>query len=344
MGFRAAVFREVRPTADAQRVRGRVSSRPSQPRALAAARVGLAAVGLLLLSIQLHRPAGVLHPRGLHQGGSPRGTAGGGPPLRRSHRASGRGGFREGAALAAHASRGGLAMAIKALTFDVFGTVVDWRSSIFREGEAFGRAKGITGVDWQLFADKWRGLYQPAMDEVRSGRRPFVKLDVLHRESLDKLVAEFGIKGLTEADLDHLNRAWHRLDPWPDSVPGLQRMKKKYILATLSNGNVALMVNMARRAGLPWDAVLGAEVARHYKPQPEAYLTTAAMLGLRPEQCMMVAAHGNDLLAASRCGFRTAYVPRPAEHGPGGKVDGGHEGKFDVVAHDFVDLAVQLGQ
>jgi 2-haloalkanoic acid dehalogenase type II len=143
-------------------------------------------------------------------------------------------------------------MAIKALTFDVFGTVVDWRSSIFREGEAFGRAKGITGVDWQAFADKWRGMYQPAMDEVRNGRRPFVKLDVLHRESLDKLVAEFGIKGLSEADLDHLNRAWHRLDPWPDSVPGLQRMKKKYILATLSNGNVALMVNMARRAGLPW--------------------------------------------------------------------------------------------
>jgi len=233
---------------------------------------------------------------------------------------------------------------VQALTFDVFGTVVDWRSSITREGEALGQAKGITHVDWTKFADAWRGMYQPAMNRVRSGERPWTKLDDLHRESLDDLLGEFKISGLTEMEIDHLNRAWHRLDPWPDAVPGLTRLRRGFILATLSNGNVALMVNMARRAGLPWDAVLGAEVAHHYKPQPEAYLTTAAMLGLRPEQCMMVAAHGNDLLAASRCGFRTAYVPRPAEHGPGGKVDGGHDGKFDVVANDFVDLAVQLGQ
>ena len=233
---------------------------------------------------------------------------------------------------------------VQALTFDVFGTVVDWRSSIAREGEALGRAKGITHVDWTKFADAWRGMYQPAMNRVRHGERPWTKLDDLHRESLDHLVGEFKISGLTEAEIDHLNRAWHRLDPWPDAVPGLTRLRRGFILATLSNGNVALMVNMARRAGLPWDAVLGAEVARHYKPQPEAYLTTAAMLGLPPEQCMMVAAHGNDLVAASRCGFRTAYVPRPAEHGPGGKVDPGHEQKFDVVARDFVDLATQLGQ
>jgi len=233
---------------------------------------------------------------------------------------------------------------VQALTFDVFGTVVDWRSSITREGEALGRAKGITHVDWTKFADAWRGMYQPAMNRVRSGERPLTKFDDLHRESLDDLLGEFKISRLTEMEIDHLNRAWHRLDPWPDAVPGLTRLRRGFILATLSNGNVALMVNMARRAGLPWDAVLGAEVAHHYKPQPEAYLTTAAMLGLRPEQCMMVAAHGNDLVAASRCGFRTAYVPRPAEHGPGGKVDGGHDGKFDVVANDFVDLAVQLGQ
>jgi len=234
-------------------------------------------------------------------------------------------------------------MAIKALTFDVFGTVVDWRSSIFREGEAFGRAKGITGVDWQVFADKWRGMYQPAMDEVRNGRRPFVKLDVLHRESLDKLVAEFGIKGLSEADLDHLNRAWHRLDPWPDSVPGLQRMKKKYILATLSNGNVALMVNMAKHARLPWDVILGAEVAHAYKPQNEAYDRSAVLLDLKPEQCMMVAAHNGDLVAARSRGFHTAFVSRPLEHGPNKTRDLKAEHDFDVIAGDFIDLATKLG-
>ena len=176
-------------------------------------------------------------------------------------------------------------MAIKALTFDVFGTVVDWRSSIFREGEAFGRAKGITGVDWQAFADKWRGMYQPAMDEVRSGRRPFVKLDVLHRESLDKLVAEFGIKGLSEADLDHLNRAWHRLDPWPDSVPGLTRMKRSTSSPPCPTAMSRSWSTWRRRAGLPWDTILGAEVTRHYKPQPECYLGTADLLGLEPAEC-----------------------------------------------------------
>ena len=154
---------------------------------------------------------------------------------------------------------------VKALTFDVFGTVVDWRSSLIREGEALGKKKGL-GVDWAKFADAWRGLYQPAMDEVRNGRRPWTKLDDLHRESLDKLLVQFGIKGLSEPEIDHLNRAWHRLDPWPDSVPGLTRLKKKFVLATLSNGNVALMVNMAKYGGLPWDTVLGAEVAHHYKP------------------------------------------------------------------------------
>jgi 2-haloacid dehalogenase len=231
---------------------------------------------------------------------------------------------------------------VQALTFDVFGTVVDWRSSIIREGEALGRARGLS-VDWARFADAWRGLYQPFMDRVRSGAIGWTKLDDLHRMALDQLLAEFRITGLGEAEVDHLNRAWHRLDPWPDTVPGLTRLRRRYILATLSNGNVALIVNMARRAGLPWDAVLGAEVARHYKPQPEAYLTTAAMLGLRPDQCLMVAAHNGDLAAASALGLRTAFVPRPLEHGPGGKADVTPARAWDVVADSFVDLAARLG-
>ena len=231
---------------------------------------------------------------------------------------------------------------IKALTFDVFGTVVDWRTSIAREGEALGKARGLD-VDWTAFAVAWRKLYQPQMQRVRSGELPWTKLDDLHRMSLDRLIGEFGIRGLSEAEIDHLNRAWHRLDPWPDAVPGLTRLKTKYILATLSNGNVALMVNMAKRAGLPWDTILGAEPARHYKPDPETYLSTAEYLGLKPEQCLMVAAHNGDLGAASKVGLRTAFVPRPAEHGPGQTRDLAPERAWDVVAADFVDLARQLG-
>jgi 2-haloacid dehalogenase len=236
-----------------------------------------------------------------------------------------------------------VAAEVKALTFDVFGTVVDWRSGIIREGEALGRAKGMT-VDWARFADAWRGLYQPTLSKVREGALPWANLDALHRMSLDRLVAEFGIAGLSEAELDDLNRAWHRLDPWPDAVAGLARLKRRYILATLSNGNVALIVNMAKRAGLPWDAVLGAEVARHYKPQPEAYLTAAALLGLKPGHCLMVAAHHADLVAARGCGFRTAYVHRPLEHGSARPPkplppDHGH----DIVVEDFGALADRLG-
>ncbi|MBI2203786.1 MAG: haloacid dehalogenase type II [Candidatus Rokubacteria bacterium] len=233
---------------------------------------------------------------------------------------------------------------VKALTFDVFGTVVDWRASIIREGEAFGRARGV-GADWARFADAWRGLYQPSMDEVRSGRRAWTKLDDLHRESLVRLLDDFGITGLDAAAIDDLNRAWHRLDPWPDVVAGLTRLKRKFVLATLSNGNVALMVNMARRAGLPWDAILGAEPARAYKPRPDAYLRTADFLGLRPAECLMVAAHPNDLMAARGCGFRTAYVPRPLEHGPERAVAFRADARpeFDVVAQDFVALADELG-
>ena len=231
---------------------------------------------------------------------------------------------------------------IKALTFDVFGTVVDWRSGIIREGEALGARKGLQ-VDWARFADAWRGLYQPMLSRVRNGELPWTKLDVLHRMSLDRLLGEFGIGGLSEAEIDDFNRAWHRLDPWPDAVEGLTRLKRRYILATLSNGNVALLVNMAKRAGLPWDAVLGAEVARHYKPQPEAYLATADLLGLRPEECLMVAAHYSDLQAARACGLRTAYVRRRDEFGTGVKDDLPADHGLDVVAEDFVDLAGKLG-
>ena len=231
---------------------------------------------------------------------------------------------------------------IKALTFDVFGTVVDWRGSIAREGRELGRARGLD-ADWARFADAWRGRYQPALERVRTGELPWTKLDDLHRMSLDQLLGEFGLKGLSETEVDHLNRAWHRLDPWPDAVPGLTRLRQRYVLATLSNGNVALMVNMAKRAGLPWDAILGAEVARHYKPQPEAYLTTVDMLGLRPEQCLMVAAHPGDLVAAARCGLRTAFVARPDEYGPDRKETPPAANTVDVMAKDFVDLASRLG-
>jgi 2-haloacid dehalogenase len=230
---------------------------------------------------------------------------------------------------------------VKALTFDVFGTVVNWRDSIAREAKAALSPKGYT-LDWHDFADRWRARYQPAMAKVRSGERPWAKLDDLHRENLVALLPELGIAGLSEAELDHLNRAWHRLDPWPDSVEGLTRLKRKYIIATLSNGNVALMVNMAKFGGLPWDAILGAEVAQGYKPLPLAYDRTAAFLDLPPSHCMMVAAHSADLQAARGRGFRTAFVSRPLEHGSRGTRDtsAGHD--FDIVADSFTDLASQL--
>jgi 2-haloacid dehalogenase len=231
---------------------------------------------------------------------------------------------------------------IRALTFDVFGTVVDWRSSIIREGEALGRTRGLS-VDWPAFADAWRGLYQPNMSKVRNGEMPWTKLDDLHRMALDRLIIDFKIAGLTEEETDHFNRAWHRLDPWPDAVPGLTRLKTRFMLTTLSNGNVALMVNMAKRAGLPWDAILGAEPTRHYKPDPETYLGTADYLGVRPDQLMLVAAHNGDLGAARKVGLRTAFVPRPKEHGPGQTRDLAPEQAWDFVATDFEDLARQLG-
>jgi 2-haloacid dehalogenase len=232
--------------------------------------------------------------------------------------------------------------AVRALTFDVFGTVVDWRGSIIREGRQLGRAKGLR-VDWPAFADAWRGGYAPAMDRVRRGELPWTTIDVLHRQILDRLLDDFGVRVLTEAEKDDLNRAWHRLKGWPDSARGLRRLRRRYIVATLSNGNVALLTNMAKHAGLPWDCILSAELARHYKPDPEAYLTAAALLNLTPAQVMMVAAHQGDLRAAAALGFRTAFVPRPLEFGPDRAPDLTPDPDFDLVAADFLDLATRLG-
>src|ERR1700741_4188969 len=231
---------------------------------------------------------------------------------------------------------------VKALTFDVFGTVVNWRDSIAREAQRFLGPKGYDR-DWHAFADRWRARYQPAMDKVRKGERPWAKLDDLHRENLIELVKEFEITGLSEADIDYLNRAWHRLDGWPDTVEGRPRLKRKFILATLSNGNVALMVNMAKYAGLPWDVILCAEGWQAYNRQPEAYDRTAAFLDLKPAQCMMVAAHNGDLVAARGRGFHTAFVSRPLEHGPSKTRDVKAEHDFDVIADNFIDLAAKLG-
>jgi 2-haloacid dehalogenase len=233
--------------------------------------------------------------------------------------------------------------AVRAVVFDVFGTVVDWRGGIVREGGALGAARGWE-VDWPAFADAWRGRYQPSMERVRSGERPWVPLDVLHRESLDELLAEHGLGGAAEADRAALTLAWHRLDPWPDAVPGLLRLRRSRVIAPLSNGNVALLVDMARRAGLPWDLVLSAELVERYKPHREAYLSAPRLLALEPPQVLMVAAHVGDLVAARGCGLRTALVRRPDEWGPGGRAEeAGPDDGIDLVVDSFVELADALG-
>jgi len=230
---------------------------------------------------------------------------------------------------------------IEALFFDVFGTVVDWRTAVIREMAAFGRSKGLT-ADWAAFADKWRGKYQPAMEEVRAGRRPFTILDVLHREGLIEVLREFSIAGLSEDELNRLTTIWHRLDPWPDAVRGLFRLKQRYVISPLSNGNVALLTRLSKQAGLPWDVILGGETAQAYKPVPQAYLRNAALLALAPEACMLVAAHNNDLAAARGLGFKTAFVLRPAEHGPGQQTDLRADADWDIVAASFKELADKL--
>ena len=231
---------------------------------------------------------------------------------------------------------------VKALVFDVFGTVVDFRGSVIRELEALGRDKGIA-ADWPAFADGWRRGYQPALQRVRSGELPWTRLDDLHRLILDRLLAEFGITALSEAEKDRLNRVWHRLDPWPDAVSGLTRLKRRYIIGTLSNGGVGLLVNIAKRAGLPWDVVFSAELVHHYKPDPETYHMPPALLGLARSEVMLVAAHPGDLAAAAAQGLKTAYVPRPLEWGPQGKLHDVSGQRFNVTARDFEHLAELMG-
>ncbi|MGF6597926.1 2-haloacid dehalogenase [Paraburkholderia sp. GAS448] len=232
----------------------------------------------------------------------------------------------------------------KALLFDVFGTVVDWRNGVARELRPF-LSRHALAVDAFELADAWRRQYSPAMEEIRSGRRPFVRLDVLHRENLDKALAECGINpGSISADeLDELNFCWHRLDPWPDSVEGLLRLKRRFMIAPLSNGNIRLMLDMAKRAALPWDAILGAELVRAYKPSPQVYTATVEILGLNPADVCMVAAHNADLAAARRCGLTTAFIVRPTEHGPAQTSDLHAEQAWDFAATDLNDLATQLG-
>jgi 2-haloacid dehalogenase len=232
------------------------------------------------------------------------------------------------------------ALPVNALIFDVFGTVVDWRGSVIREGEELGRKKNLD-VDWAAFADEWRGRYAPSMDRVRRGELPWANLDALHRASLEELLEEFGVEGLSEEEIDHLNKVWHRLDPWPDSVAGLARLKERYVISTFSNGNVALLTDMAKRAGLPWDLILSAELVRHYKPDPETYLMAPNFLDLRPDEVMLVAAHPNDLRAAQTHGLRAAYVLRPLEWGPGGEAEPA-DPSFDLVVDDLVELAEKL--
>lgn len=234
---------------------------------------------------------------------------------------------------------------VKALVFDTFGTVVDWRTSVASQVDEVAKRHGVT-VDGLAFADAWRAQYAPSMERVRKGELPWTTLDRLHRMSLDRLLPEFKLTGLTEAETAALNKAWHRLRPWPDSVAGLTRLKRKFIIAPLSNGNIALMTDLAKYAGLPWDCILGAELARHYKPDPEVYQSAAAFLDLPPSDVMMVAAHLGDLRAAKAVGLRTALVVRPDEYGHGlnaRKPDLAPDDSVEVTARNFGDLATQLG-
>jgi 2-haloacid dehalogenase len=221
--------------------------------------------------------------------------------------------------------------------------VVDWREGVAREVAAFFARHGIAG-DARAFADDWRGRYQDSMEPIRRGTRPFIRLDVLHRENLLATFARWRIATAQfgTAEIDELNRAWHRLDPWPDSVAGLTRLREIGLIAPLSNGNILLLTNMAKRADLPWDCVLGAEAVQVYKPHPDSYRKTADILGLEPRQCLMVAAHNGDLYAARNVGMGTAFIPRPREHGPAQKTDLAPEQDWDFVAGDLIALAALL--
>ena len=230
---------------------------------------------------------------------------------------------------------------LRALFFDVFGTLVDWRTSVAREAEAILSALGY-GLDWIAFADAWRGEYQPGMEEVRTGRIPFSKLDVLHRHNLVRLLPRFGLQNLSDEVLDDLTLVWHRLDAWPDVPAALKRLKRKFMIAPVSNGNISLMVDLARRNEFPWDAILGAEVAGDYKPKPRVYLAACEALSLAPAQCMMVAAHSSDLAAAAKCGLHTAHTARVNEYGPN-TGEAGPTVPVDYAAKDLAELADKLG-
>jgi 2-haloacid dehalogenase len=230
---------------------------------------------------------------------------------------------------------------VRALFYDVFGTLVDWRTSVARQAEAMLKPRGLA-LDWPAFADAWRGEYQGALDEVRTGRIPFSKLDVLHRRSLEITLKKFAVTALSEDDKRELNMAWHRLDAWPDVPPGLARLKRQFLLAPVSNGNISLMVDLARRNNLPWDAILGAEIAGDYKPKPRVYLASAEAFDLPPKACMMVAAHSKDLAAAAALGLRTAHLARPNEHGPG-RGETAPTVTVDFAVKSLEDLAEKLG-
>ena len=230
---------------------------------------------------------------------------------------------------------------LRAMFFDVFGTLVDWRTSVAREAKRILEPLGHD-LDWIAFADAWRGEYQPGMEEVRSGRIPFSRLDVLHRRNLERFIPRFGLRDLPDDVLSGLTFVWHRLDAWPDVPAALKRLRKKFLLAPVSNGNISLMVDLARHNEFPWDAILGAEVAGDYKPKPRVYLAACEALDLRPEQCMMVAAHSNDLAAAAACGLRTGHTARPNEYGPN-TGERAPTVTVDVAAKDFADFADKVG-
>ena len=232
-------------------------------------------------------------------------------------------------------------MDVQAILFDVFGTVVDWRTSLIEELSGWGGLRGMQ-VDWTGLVDTWRGAYAPSMDRVRRGELPWTNLDALHHATLREIGPQFGLVGLSDDDMEWVNRGWHRLRPWPDSVAGLHALHARYILALLSNGNVSLLVDMARKAGLPWDAIFGVEVFGHYKPDPETYLGACRLLSLEPGQVMLCAAHNHDLAAAQKLGLQTAFIPRPTEYGPLQAQDFGPEGEWDVVAADMQDFAARM--
>jgi len=231
---------------------------------------------------------------------------------------------------------------LKVCIFDVFGTVVDWRGSLIANLPVLGREYGLD-TDWTSFADEWRGLYQPQMSRVRKGEVPWTNIDELHKEAFELLLKKRGLKHPGEEGAWRFTRLWHDLKPWPDSVEGIGMMKKKFVVATLSNGNVALLINMAKNGGIPWDHCFSGETFRHFKPDPEAYLGVVKTMYLQPHQVMLVAAHNGDLLAAQNCGLRTAFVARPHEHGPNQNKDATATGKWDAVGASMIEVAKKLG-